>query len=141
MKPRNAVSIEEFRAMTAKKKRGKYRVAPVGRRTWRGRVYASMAEMEHAQRLHGDPTVRLVLEQVPLRLGVVENKFVPDFFVLHTDGRWEFVEVKGHETAKFRRDKKLWKAYGPGPLRIVRDGRTVEVIEPERAEGTDDERS
>ena len=117
----------------------KYPVAPVEDRTWHGRTYGSKAEMLHAQQLRlrlaqGDLVV--LLEQPRLWLGVPENVYVPDFFTLDKDGVAEFVDVKGVETPKFKRDKKLWKSYGMVPLRIVRKGRTVAVVDGGGRDGT-----
>ena len=39
-------------------------------------------------------------------------------------------DVKAIETREFRRQKRLWKAYGPFPLHVI-GKKTVEVIEPE----------
>ena len=38
-------------------------------------------------------------------------------------------DVKGVETPAFRKNKRLWKSYGPCPLRIIRGGKVVETIE------------
>lgn len=114
----------------------KYGVAPKEARTWEGRTYASKAEMQYAQKL--DALVRMgvlasVKPQPTVELGVPENKYRPDFICQTPEGAAYFVDVKGHETAKFKHDKKLWAAYGPAPLHIVkRKGRsftTVEIIE------------
>lgn len=61
-------------------------------------------------------------------LGVPRDRITrPDKALL---GAW-YEDVKGAETAKFKRDKKLWRAYGRLPLHIIRGGQTVEVIQPE----------
>lgn len=120
--------------------RHKYGVSPKEQRTWNGRVYASKAEMQYAQFL--DLMVQAgellgVREQVTVELGVPENKYRPDFVCTLPNREEYYVDVKGHETAKFKRDKKLWAAYGPAPLHIVkRVGRrlaTVEIIEGGRS--------
>lgn len=105
----------------------KYNRGAASRRRWNGRTYDSIAEMRYAQQLHarvasGD--LLIVIEQPRLWLGVPENVYVPDFFVLATDGRCLFVDVKGSSTAKWRRDMKLWAAYGPAEL-VVIDARTL----------------
>lgn len=116
--------------------RNKYRVAPAAERRWNGRTYASKAEMERAQQLRqfmeaGE--VIEIVEQPRLWLGVPENVYVPDFLVLWKYGGAEYEDVKGVETAQFRRVKKLWAAYGRLPLRIVKKSgqrfRTSEVIQ------------
>ena len=77
------------------------------------------------------------IAQPKFRLGVPENVYVADFLVLASDRRVWVEDVKGRETAKFRRDKKLWARYGPCELHIItRHG--VEVIAPPN-ERTNDE--
>lgn len=112
----------------------KYRVSPPEQRRFRGKTYASKAEMEYAVILYAmidANEIRLVIEQPRVQLGVPENVYVPDFFVLDSDGG-RFVDVKGMETAAFRRNKKLWKSYGRAPLHIVKKSgakfKTVEVV-------------
>jgi hypothetical protein len=61
-----------------------------------------------------------VLEQVSIWLGVPENTYRPDFFIIFADGSYEFVDVKGVETAAFKKTVRLWKAYGPCRLRVVK---------------------
>ena len=39
--------------------------------------------------------------------------------VTENNGEVLYIEVKGVETPKFRRDMKLWRAYGPGTLYVV----------------------
>jgi len=113
--------------------RHKYRVAPKEERTARGRVYASKAERLYADQLYvllAGGAIKSIEEQPKVTLGIPENVYIPDFHVIYRDGPAEWIDVKGFETKKFRHDKKLWKKYGPGPLRIVRKGKTVEVIHP-----------
>lgn len=103
--------------------KSKYRVAPPEQRRAFGKTYASKAEMEYAQWCRAclsNHAFRMVLEQVPLWLGVPENTYRPDFFIVFADGTYEFVDVKGVETAAFRKTVKLWEAYGPCRLRIVK---------------------
>ena len=119
-------------------RRNKYRVANRDRRTWNGKVYASRAEMLYAQLLgaHREDGAIVEIEEQPLvTLGVPENRYRPDFRVVDCDGVTSWVDVKGVETTMFRRNMRLWKAYGPGPLlvvRHVRDGRfkTMRTILP-----------
>ena len=98
----------------------KYRVAHADDRTWRGKVYASKAERLYAEFIRRLPSTAHVIEQPRLWLGVVENVYVPDFFVVRIDGSFEYVDVKGVETAAFRKNEKLWNRYGPCDLRIVK---------------------
>jgi hypothetical protein len=62
--------------------------------------------------------------QWPVRLevnGVLVCKMVPDFRVEWADGRTEFVEVKGMETAMWRLKRKLLMALHPGAAyRVVK---------------------
>ncbi len=110
-------------------KRSKYRNVPT---EYRGVRYASRAEADRANLLDvmvAGGLVRWWLPQVKFRLGVPENVYIVDFLVMDKHG--EHVEdVKGRETAKFKRDKRLWKAYGPCPLWIVKESK-IEVVTPD----------
>jgi hypothetical protein len=102
------------------------------RTTYNGRSYASKAEATRAQvldHLKAAGQIRDWTPQPRFRLGCPENVYIADFDVLGADGRRWVEDVKGHETAKFKRDKKLWRAYGPCPLHVLRGGSRV-VIEP-----------
>lgn len=104
-------------------KSNKFNVAPPEQRKANGKVYASKAEKEYAmwcQACLSHGAFRMVLEQVTLSLGVPENKYRPDFFIVYADGSYEFIDVKGVETAAFRKTVKLWQAYGPCRLRVVK---------------------
>jgi len=113
-------------------RRHKYGVAARADRTHNGVVYHSRAEMLYAIELERLPDVRSVVRQVPVQLGP-DFKTVVDFMVEYTDGRTEYVEVKGHETPDFERVLRLWEKYRPGTLRVVRRGRrgfeTYRVVE------------
>lgn len=132
MRPANMVSADELKQLMSRRGgRGgnKYGVAAPSKRRMGGRTYGSKAEMEYAQRLEIERAageVLLFLEQVKVRLGVPENVYVPDFFVITRGGFFHFVEVKGKATPKWRRDMKLWAAYGPATLVVV-DAGTLEV--------------
>lgn len=89
----------------------------------RDRSYPSKAEAEYAEILFGLKEaghIIEIIEQPRTELGVPENIYRPDFFVVWTNGDLSFIDVKGKETAKFRKDKKLWQKYGRLPLQIVR---------------------
>lgn len=114
----------------------KYNTSDPAKRRWQGRTYDSKAEMEYAKALdllRQAGEVIEYIEQPRCWLGVPENIYVPDFFVVEPTQCY-YVDVKGMETAPFKRNKKLWKSYGRHPLRIVKrkGGRftTTEVIEP-----------
>lgn len=116
--------------------RNKYRVAPPEQRHWNGKTYDSKAEMRRAVELHALLDVghfAEIVEQPKLSLGVRENVYRPDFLLIPVDGHPYYEDVKGQETAKFKRDKKLWRRYGRLPLHVVmsRGSRfeTVEVVE------------
>lgn len=115
----------------------KYRVSPPDQRRYAGRTYGSKAEMEYAVQLHGQReagAIAEISEQPRLWLGVPENVYVPDFLVIPCEGHGfpYYVDVKGQETQKFKRDKKLWKSYGWLNLHVVKKSgqrfKTVEVI-------------
>lgn len=109
---------------------GKYRNV---RTIYNGVLYDSKFEAEYAAELDimkASGYVTLWIRQPTFRLGCPENVYRPDFFVVHHNGYCAAVDVKGTETAKFRRDKKLWAQYGECPLEIVRRGEIVETIPP-----------
>jgi hypothetical protein len=98
--------------------------------TYNGVRYASRAEARRAAELDSLVKVGLIrywVGQPTLRLGCPENVYRPDFHVVDIDGRTWFEDIKGMETSKFKRDKKLWAAYGPADLRVIR-GKMVEVV-------------
>jgi hypothetical protein len=118
-------------------KRGnKYRVSPKEERTHNGITYASKIEMRRAQ-FWSAQLGCVVIEQPKFRLGCPENVYIADFLVIPVEGRPWVEDVKGTETPKFKRDKKLWKRYGPLELRIVkwnRSGWKIDSVFPEHVE-------
>lgn len=115
----------------------KFRVAPKADRTFNGKVYASKAEAQRARELKVwcETEGTTVTPQPRFHLGCPENTYVADFhcrtapgdtaLLVTFDGKehrlTEWVEdVKGVETAKFKRDVKLWRAYGPCVLVILK---------------------
>ncbi len=108
--------------------------------TYKGVRYDSQAEARYAadldlQKQAGD--IAFWLRQVKIPLGVDISTRI-DFLVFTSShnprSSWFNVyaaEVKGVETADFRRVRKLWTKYGPCNLCIVKRGE-VEVIEPAR---------
>lgn len=126
--------------MIARSSRNKYNRSAPEERTWLWKIYDSRAEMEFAQLLWLDPSITMIREQPKIELGIPENIYRPDFYIRRDDGNEEFIDVKGAETAKFRKDKKLWMRYGPGLLKVVKKvgpGRfeTVEEVEGGQAHG------
>lgn len=129
------------------RRRNKYNVAPVDPRTTkptdpgygsRQKVYHSKAEKLYADMVwQGVGYGVMIIEQPTVRLGVPENVYRPDFFYYQQcDHRHYYVDVKGHETAAFRKVKKLWRQYGPCDLVILRMKRNgsfevTETITPE----------
>lgn len=95
-------------------RRNKYRVAPKSRRTdATGKVYASRAEMLYAAELR---VLNVAFTEQPrIALGDTDIVYVPDFYT----GQ-EYIDVKGVQTPEFKLKKKLWRLYGPAPLRIVK---------------------
>ena len=121
------------KAATKIRRQPKYKAI---RTEYGGRWYASKAEAARAAEL--DLLLRAGkiawwLPQVPICLGLPENRYVVDFLVAESDGGGNSVtvhaeDVKGTETAKFRRDVKLWLAYAPFPLWIIKRGKVREII-------------
>lgn len=128
-----------------KGRRNKYNVSPPADRTFDGKVYASKAEMERAKELRfyierGD--FMEVVEQPRVSLGCRENVYVPDFLVIPypgtvnsiPQGSAHYEDVKGMETAAFRKNLKLWSKYGRLPLHVLTakrgGGWDVKVIGP-----------
>jgi hypothetical protein len=112
----------------------KYKVSPANERRFNGRTYGSKAEMGYAKILYNQRYFEEIVdfvEQPRVWLGVPENVYVPDFLVV-AHGRPFYVDVKGVETQKFKRDKKLWSSYGWLDLHIVKKSgknyKTTEVI-------------
>ena len=114
----------------------KYKVSAPEERRYLGRTFGSKAEMQYCimlERMVDEEIIQDYVCQPRVWLGVPENIYVPDFLVIPAGAPPHYVDVKGVETQKFRRDKKLWKQYGRLPLHIVkrlRDAKfkTTEVI-------------
>lgn len=57
--------------------------------------------------------------QVQVELSAAKIVYKPDFRFLDVNsGRTEYAEAKGFETPEWRLKRRLWKAYGPGPLHV-----------------------
>lgn len=95
-----------------------------------GLSYASKAEAKRADeldlltKLHH---IRGYISQPRFRLGCPENVYVADFLVFPKKGDPWAEDVKGVQTQKFKRDTKLWKAYGPCKLHVL-SGPNTEII-------------
>lgn len=86
-----------------------------------GRVYDSKAEAERAQEhdlLLRSGATRLWQPQPVVTL-FPGYKYVPDFYVETADGRGWYEDVKGAETASFKKHRNLWVMYGPTPLLLL----------------------
>lgn len=104
----------------------KYKVSKPEDRRFMGRTFDSKAECQYAMQLYMMLECGAILDficQPRVWLGVPENVYVPDFLVIPEQAAPYYVDVKGHETQKFKRDKKLWKAYGRLELVIVKHKR------------------
>lgn len=124
-------------------KRNKFRVAPPEQRKFMGKTYASKAEMLYAVELHMMLDAGLIIEYIEqprLWLGVPENKYIPDFLVIPRDGIPYYVDVKGMETAVFKKNKRLWRAYGRLQLFLAKRKRdrfeVYEIVEGGHGETT-----
>lgn len=125
-----SITSKQLAQLRKGKRPSKYRAV---RTEYNGVTYASKAEAARAAALDmliSGGEVLAVERQPRFTLGCPENVYVADFKVQMANGKWHIEDVKGMETAKFRHDKKLWKAYGPMPLHIIRKGKTVETITP-----------
>lgn len=107
--------------------RSKYRSV---RTEYAGVLFDSKAEARRAAELDllvKAGHVRFWIGQPKFRLGCPENVYRPDFLVVAGNGSVYVEDVKGVDTPKFRRDLKLWRAYGPCPLHVVR-AKDTEVV-------------
>lgn len=116
------------------------------RTVYNGVTYASKMEAKHAMWLDAEcqlPTGLYTwwIGQPKFHLGCPENVYVADFLVVRNpmtnavpEDVIEIHEVKGHRTAKFKHDLKLWKQYGPCKLRVYSRHGLYEQIELERKE-------
>lgn len=111
-------------------RRSKYRAIPT---EYNGVRYASKSEAARAAQLdlecQGSNIRSWWIGQPVFRLGVAENVYRADFLVVRGMDVWA-EDVKGVRTAKFNRDVKLWRRFGPCELRIIKGGKCVEIIEP-----------
>jgi hypothetical protein len=97
---------------------------------YKGIIYDSKGEALHAAYLDFRQAAGEILWWHPkpgsFHLGCPQNIFRPDFLVCGHDRTW-IEEFKGRETAKWRRDVRLWEAYGPCLMRVFRGKTIVEV--------------
>ena len=86
-----------------------------------GRLYDSKAERDRANELlllQQAGQISDLREQTVVDL-VAEITYRPDFDYLE-NGRRLYEDVKGVETEAFRLKCKLWRHFGPGPLRVLK---------------------
>ena len=91
--------------------------------------YASKAEAGRAgilDLLVRSGEIRWWLRQVPIDIGEpgVDRPFRVDFLVCDKTGKIYAEDVKGVETASFRRHKKQWNLRGPFPLHVIYSDKT-----------------
>lgn len=123
----------------------KYKTSPASERQYLGRTFGSKAEMQYCMMLERMVDEEIILDYVcqpKVWLGVPENVYIPDFLVLPVGAPAHYVDVKGVETSKFKRDKKLWARYGRLALHIVKSQgnarfKTSEVIFGEHVDRQD----
>lgn len=120
-------------------RRHKYSIAPRAERTYKGFCYASKAEATRARELDllkmAGGLVRWD-RQIAIQLGQ-DFKTVVDFVLHYRNGRVRYEEIKGHETDDFKRVRRLWEKYGPGPLHIMKwygSGWKTEVLQGKGSE-------
>lgn len=97
-----------------------------------GRSFASKGERScHAwlQLMEKAGEIEILQTQCSVYLSAAKILFKPDFKIrnLHT-GVETWVEFKGFETTEYRIKRRLWIAYGPGPLWVVKGSGTRMVI-------------
>lgn len=116
-------------ALAEAKKPHKYHAKPT---VYNGVRYDSKAEAEHAARLdlaQRAGAIRRWARQAPIPIGEagVDRPYRVDFVVQNNDGSIHAEEVKGAETADFKRRKKQWAKRGPFPLLIIK-GKHMEIL-------------
>lgn len=102
-----------------------------------GETYDSKAEADRAAELDllmMGGVVHHWTRQVSFALGCPENCYRADFVVYDDSGQCHVEDVKGHETAAWKKNKRLWRVYGEHPLSILKrkgTGWSREVVWPE----------
>ena len=106
----------------------KYNAKPT---VYKGRKYDSRAEAKYAIGLDtqmASGIIHLWLRQPAFDLGE-DTRYRADFFVIESSGEFYATDVKGMETASFKKIRKLWSKYGEMPLRVIKKGRLAYTIE------------
>lgn len=78
---------------------------------------ARFAELELLRRA-GE--IKEIICQPQVTLTDAEIIYKPDFLVIDIDGSQHYEEIKGFETPEWRIKRRLWKYYGPAPLRVFK---------------------
>lgn len=63
--------------------------------------------------------IKILKLQPKVYLSRARILYKPDFLI-QENGKDYYIDVKGMETQGFKLKAKLWKAYGPAPLRIIK---------------------
>jgi predicted nuclease of restriction endonuclease-like RecB superfamily len=63
--------------------------------------------------------LKIIKLQEKIKLSEAKIGYIPDY-TIEINGHRVYIDVKGVETPVFRIKSKLWQAYGPGPLYIVK---------------------
>ena len=77
------------------------------------RYYGELKLLENAR------AIKIIELQPKVYLTRARLLYKPDFLI-EEKGQLVWVDYKGFETPVFRLKRKLWKFYGPGPLRIIK---------------------
>ena len=90
---------------------------------YKGEEYPSQVEARRARQLDMEVKCGDVLWWIRhpvFQLGCKENTYRPDFKVVPRFGNSWCEEVKGQELEAWRRNKRLWKKYGPCDLKVLK---------------------
>lgn len=125
-KHNEVITAEQFQAKYGKARPSKYRAVPT---MYGGVRYASKAEAARAAELDvmvECGQIRWWIGQPTFRLGTALNVYKADALVVGNGRNNVYVEdVKGAWTPKFKKDVKLWEAFGPCDLHIRCKGHTT----------------
>lgn len=105
-----------------------------------GRSFASKLEKALYEELKKREVLGLIRDikcQQHVSLTEADIKMIPDFSAIDCEtGAMCYYEAKGVETDVWRIKRRLWKSYGPAPLRIFKGSHKkiyeAEVLEPKR---------
>lgn len=104
-----------------------------------GYKFASQGELELYFYLKGLACLGEIVAIKPqdrVSLGAAKYGMIPDFRVELPTQKYEWHEFKGYEQETWPRHKKMWAAYGPGPLHVWKKDRgglvMTQTIVPKR---------